>query len=79
MSSIKDDEDNRVGRVHIGVIGHVDHGKHTLTYAIQKTLEQRRIKGETKEEPNEKPIIIDVKPIDNFDNERHQVFRKRRK
>ena len=79
MSSLKDDEDKRVGQLHIGVIGHVDHGKHTLTYAIQKTLEQRRIKGETKEEPKEEPIIIDVKAIDYSDNERHQVFRKRRK
>lgn len=60
---------------HIGVIGCTDHSKTTLTYAIQKTLEQ----GKLSEEPKEYPCEIDIKSVDFVDNGKPYVRKRGKK
>ena len=45
--------------VHIGVIGCVDHSKMTLSYAIQKALENKN----SEEQPSEYPYNLNIEII----------------
>ena len=58
--------DTKKPHVNIGTIGHVDHGKTTLTAAIRKTLEEMESKPSTEFNADVVEIdpIIEIKPVD---------------